>query len=250
MTTLELYYNELLISIAGVNTWMMLVPIVVAIWQRRYLNRALKVFLYYCIASFLIAILEQTFIWATGEYYSFFKPFLTRFKIGNTNFLQILFVLKNYIFLGWFYSIILPEKYSTILKYLAITLSIASIINYLFIEGHNAIGTFNPIAEAVFRFAVPTFYLWFLFRNLLYFPIRKNPYFWISFGLIFINLVALILYFLGDSIYEDNFALYAKIAITRNFLDIISLLFLSIGFWFASYIKYVEPLHHIPTSTK
>lgn len=246
MTEIEIYYNKLLISVAGINTWMMLLPIVVAIWQRRYLNAALRVFLYYCIASFLIGKLEQTFIWATGTggYYPILKPYLDRFEIKNVNFLQILYVIKNYIFLGWFYSLLFPKKFSRILKLMVIILLITSLINYFFIEGYNAVGVFNSVAVVIFWVLVPAFYLWFIFKNLIYFPLKKNPYFWISFGLVSSNLITLFNHLIGDAIYQNNFILFTKIGIARNSFDILALILFSIAFWYASYAKFVKPFHH------
>lgn len=240
---MEKYFSKIFITSAKITTYTMLLPIVVAIWQRRYLNNALRVFLYYCIASFLLALLEQGVYWATDNYWEFLKPFFEYYEISSLNFFQIFFVLKNYIFLAWFYFLILPKKYGIGIKYLAIFLSTASIINYLFIEGYHVIGVFNPIAESIFRIIIPAFYLWFLFKNLIHFPIKKNPYFWFSFGLALSNLVTLFYYLIANSIYKPEFILFTKLGIAKNGFEIIALILFSIGFWHAPYVKFVEHLN-------
>lgn len=238
---MEDFYNGLLILTARINISIMLLPIVVAIFIRKEFNKPLHIFLIYCLVTLAINLLEQAFIWGVTKYYEQCKTYLVYWNIGDTNFLQILYYLKDFIFLGWFYSLLVPKQYNISIKWIAALLSLVATINYLFIEGYNVYGTFNPAADAIFSFALPAFYLWFMYRENLSFPIKKNPYFWISFGLIFTNLIGLFLYLVGDTIYGDDFILFAKISIGRNIFDMISQMLLAIGFWHSPYAKYVTP---------
>lgn len=229
----------LLIKIGKINVIVMLLPIIVAIWQRKYLNKPLRIFLFYCITTFCINFLEQLIIWLAMNHPKIIMPYLQYWGIGNTNFLLILYHLKDFIFLGWFYGILLATKYGVWVKRIAGLLSVMALMNYLFIEGFRGFGIVNPAADAIFSFSLPAFYLWYLFKYMLHFPVHKNPYFWISFGLVITNLIGLFLYLAGDTMHETDYILFAKVSIARNIFDMVAQVIFAIGFWHAPYAKYI-----------
>lgn len=241
MPEIEIYYNKILILFGRLNIASMILPIVIAIWMWKRLNKPLKVFLGYCVVTLLINLLEQMFIWSVDKYTDFWLPILRYWRIENTNFLQILYYLRDFTFLGWFYSILLPLHSEIWVKRIAISLFFATLINYLFIEGYRVYGIFNPAIDAIFSFVLPLFYLWFLYQSFFHIPLYKNPYFWLSFGLIFINLLGLFLYFAGNKMQQTDFVLFAKVVIIKNCLEIIGRIILSIGFWYAPYVQHLLP---------
>ncbi len=240
MSNEEAFYNDLLILFSKMVLGSLILLVIVAIWQRKYWNKPLKVFVAYKVFSIFFNLIVQGFVWAANNYYPTFKPWLDYFEIYNTNFLEILFYLNDFIFLGWFYYLLLGNRpIGKWIRRVSWILIVAVLLNYFFIEGHNVYGVFNPTMDAIFVFGVAAFYLWYLFRLHLTLPIHKNPYFWISFGLIVPHLIGFFLFMIGDVTYDENFKLFVIISIVKNSFLILGQILMAIGYLYARYAKYI-----------
>ncbi len=234
--TLKLYMK----LFAKIETAVMLIPISVGVYNRKYLNLPLKTFLWFCITKFTISCLHLSFIWTVSNYKDTFVPILNRWHITDTNFMGILAYLTNFAFLGWYFYIVIPhEKIAKGIQWLSIGLCVFGIIDYLFIEDFRAFGIFNPSASAIFCFVLPLIHLWFLYRADSRVPLSKNPYFWMAMGLLLPNLVGCFLHFTGDAIHGEDFPLFTKITIGRSCLSIIGQILLAIGFNNARYSQFL-----------
>ncbi|MEL6719068.1 MAG: hypothetical protein AAFO82_02565 [Bacteroidota bacterium] len=243
MTQIEKLCNKLLISSGKVSTIFMLLPIVVAFLRIRYLNKALKVFLFYCIMTFIINSLDILYIYLVNNYTDQFNEWL-QFTDGNLSFSMILHQVKNFLLLGWFFNLLLEDHGYKMGEWVwksSIFLSVSVSISYIVEEGWKNYGFFGPTSEAIFLFVIPFLYLWYLYKSTLSFPVKKNPFFWISLGLATPNLIGLFLYFSGDAIREIDFCLFARFVTAKNGIDIIGQILLAIGFYYAPYAKYVTP---------
>ncbi len=234
-------YNDKIIFFGRIALSTLIIPILIGFYQRRVLNKPLRFFLLYLVVGLTIALLEQIFIWSATKYYPILKPYLDYWKIEDTNFIQILYYLKNFALLGWFYSLLLPKSLGIWVKRVSGLLFITALINYLFIEGYLVYGVFNPTADAIFCFLSPLIYLGFLYQNDSIVPLSKNPYFWISLGLVVPNLLNLVFHFVGNKLIETDFILFAKLSIGKNGITIIGHILLAIGFYYARYVKFMSP---------
>lgn len=234
------FYNDLLIVFSKVLLGFKILPIIIGIWNRQNLNKPLKALLAHKIAAVGIALFIQLFIWVATYKVNIILPFIKIFKIENTNFLQIFYYIIDFAVMGYFFSLIFrPYGLSKTIKVISIILLIAAIVNYLFIEGYNVYGVFNPVCDAFFGFIVPLIYMWFLFNNTTILPIKKNPYFWANLGLIIPNLVALFSFLAGDKLQQTDFKLYVKISIISQISSLIGLVFIAVAFHYARYTKYL-----------
>ena len=242
MVPIEEAWNEFLITFGRIATITMLIPVVVALFFKPLWNKALRVAFLYVLFSFLINALDHALIWAINNYTDFFRPALTYWKIDNTFFFTILYYLKDFILLGWFYSLIYPHPQQQ--KYifrLAMLLAFMVTINYCFIEGYQVFGVFNPGADALFCVIIPLIYLWSSRQQSLRIPLKKNPYLWISLGILLPSMLSLFLYFSGNYIYESDFILYVKVYSIKNFFEIIGQQLIAIGFFHARYTRFITP---------
>ena len=57
------FLKKALMLAGKVATGFMLIPIFFALRKWKYLNKPLKIFLWYCIATFLVSLIHQLFIW-------------------------------------------------------------------------------------------------------------------------------------------------------------------------------------------
>ncbi|MFN7116823.1 MAG: hypothetical protein ACK4TA_08470 [Saprospiraceae bacterium] len=232
--------EALFLLFSRIYTATILIPIVVAIWQWKYLNKVLKVFLTYRVLAFLFNLLEQIFIYLAYKHFEVIQPFVTYWGIKDTNFLAILYQLNAIAFLGWFYLLLLPSKYKFWLKWITILIFMAVSINYFFIEGYLAFGKFNPNTTAIFSFGIASIYLWFIYKFYLTLPLAKNPYFWLSFGVIIPYLVGFFLELIGEVIHEENFNFFVTLSVLKNCFLIIGQFLMAIGFWRARYAQYLS----------
>ncbi|HMN91172.1 MAG TPA: hypothetical protein PKD70_11920 [Saprospiraceae bacterium] len=214
-------------------------PILIAFFRWQYLNKPLRVFLGYCVVTVLLNLLEWGFIQSTVAHWSFWEPILQKLGITNTFFLLILYHLKNFIFLGWFFSLLLTHPAAKWVRGIVITLSIAAVVNYIFIEGYQEAGRFNPTADAIFTFILPLYYLWRLYRAVIDVALVKNAYFWISLGLLIPNVIALYFYFTSPDLHNEDYCLFLWVNMIKNFFEIIGSTLLAIGFWRAPFVKYI-----------
>lgn len=107
----QAYYATLWLLFSKVFTASLLLPVAVALLRRKYLNRPLILFLCYCVTTFLLNLLEQTFIWVATHHFDLIEPFVSYWKIADTNFLNILFFLKEFLFwVGFMASYCRPRK--------------------------------------------------------------------------------------------------------------------------------------------
>lgn len=249
MTPLENSWNDLLLLFGKVTTIAMLIPVVVALSRKALHNRPLRVIFWYCLLSFLINAFEHTLIWAVNTYTSFFRPALDYWEIEYFFFLTILYYLKDFLLLGLFYSLIFPiQPFNRFILWSGRILALAATINYLFIDGYNVFGVFNPLTDAVFIVALPLLYLWFSQQQSLRIPLKKSPYFWISLGLLLPNLLSLFLYFTGDYIHRTAFILYAKFSTIKNAFEIAGQILIAIGFLHARYARFIGLPDDHPTN--
>lgn len=214
-------------------------PLLIAFLFFKLLNKPLKIFLIFCVIILILNLIEQSIIWLAINRYETIAPYMTYWDISTTDFLSIFYYLTNFSLLGWFYHQLLPKKYANIVVGIAVSLALATLINYLFIEGYKRPGVFSPAVDVIFTSGLPAFYLWHLSRRTINFPLQKNPYFWISFGLMFSNLIALFLYLTADIIKGEDYKLFIKLLIARNIFEIVAQIFFAIAFWNVRFVRYI-----------
>jgi hypothetical protein len=233
-------WEDIFVSFGVIANFFLVIPIIVALIKRKDWNLPLKLIFYYCLTGFLLNLFEHFLIWVSIHHYSWIKPFLELINTNNTHFLNILHYVKDFILLGWFFSLIFPLK--TLGRKIwqsGIILTLAATLNHIFIEGYKDFGTFNPIADALFILTLPVLYLWFSQRQSVRIPLRRNPYLWISLGLIIPNVLALFLYLTGDYIYESEIVLYFKLFSLKNAFEMIGQLLITTGFLYARYARFI-----------
>ncbi|PHN04143.1 hypothetical protein CRP01_23390 [Flavilitoribacter nigricans DSM 23189 = NBRC 102662] len=247
MPPIESYWNDFLISFGRFTIATMAIPVFVAIFYRKYWNKPLRIVFYYCLVTLFVNLFEQGVIWVSANRFHWIKDFIAYFKIQNTFFLLILYYLKNFLLVGWFYSTLFPKNtFQRFIFPLSCILSVVALINHCFIEGYHAPGNLNPVLEGVFLILLPLSYLWYSRSYSLRIPLKKNPYLWISIGILLPELLSLFLDLTGDYIYARDFILYVKLYSASNVLDIIGNLFLSLGFFYGRYALFIPPDRNDP----
>lgn len=243
MNELTTYYNNLILLSGKSVIAISLIPLVFGLFKWQKLNKTLKIFWFFLLGALILYLFEQVFVWSVSRSLEFWRPIRKAFNISDTNFLRYPYHLLNFSLLGWFlYRTLLPNSFAVWVKRLSIALIIAVTINYFFIQGHNMAGGFNSTVSAIYCFALPLISMWLLYNSDHKVPLTHNPYFWINLGLIIPSLVGLFLYFAGDEIYKENFALYAQLTIFKSGIEMVAQVLTAIGFYYARNAKYLDSL--------
>jgi len=188
----------------------------------------------------LVNLIEQAIIFISVVNFKLIEPFLTYFGIPDTSFLGIFFYGLSLLFIGRFYYILLGRaNRGEIILATSYLLLFSAIINYLFIEGYKVYGKFNPAAVAIFLFISAVYYLYHLFRSNLALPIRRNPYFWISLGIIIPNIIGVFLFIVGDVVHKEDYQLFTTLSSFKNAFLIIGQILMAIGFYHAPYSRFI-----------
>lgn len=246
MTPLEIEYSKLFILSSRILLAFMIVPIILGLYNWKTLNKTLRIFFCYCLLTLLLNLVQDIFIWSTANFKEILLPFLKRWEIKNTNFYSILFFTKDFVLLGLFFKEILKYRVNVSwIQPMIVLLLVSTWTNHLFIEGFKDYGVFNRTVDAVFCFAVPLYFLWFIFTENSKVPIVKNPYFWIGLGLISTALIGFYLFLAGDKIRATDKVLFFKLAIIKNVIMMIEQVLEAIGFYYARYTKYLP--HNTPS---
>jgi hypothetical protein len=239
MTPLEKQYNDILTQFGQLTTAATYITLVVAVVRIRYFNKAMWLFFTYIAVTIFLYTLEATFIWAVKNYTAFWLPYLKKFDISDTNFLEILSTLKSIILIALFYEVLLPKQQGHYVIGTGIMMSLFAIIDYIWITGYKSSGMLMPTLVGLFLIVIPMLYLWQLYKRNNRISIYKIPYFWFSIALVIANLLGLFFYFVSEKMYETDFILFVKFSIARNLVTILRYFVFAYGFWQAKYLRFL-----------
>ncbi len=234
------FYNTIFIYASQVLTFVMVAPIWVAFYYKRYWNVHLRRFAAYILVCFLFAALLQGFIWGTSAYYDTCKPYMDSWKIHNTNFLIILSTIQIFWFLARYTEGIFKNtEWRNVIRKLSIGLLIASLVDYFFVGDFREISTFSTSIAALFTIIVPFLHSWQLFNTYTNVVLYKNSYFWFNLGLIVPALLGLFMDLVGENLYAADRILFLQISILSYVILFLGQLFFCIGFYYARFTKYL-----------
>jgi hypothetical protein len=240
MDDLQKSLNLLLKIISQIAVVAAIVPIAIGIINFKSLNKPLKVIFWFCIIRMSIIIFIQILYWGINYFKQTFKPILKALDITSMDFTSIFAQLNNFGLLGLYFSLVIPNKnVSIFIKRISVILFFGSILNYLFIEGYKNQSVYNSTSSNIFCFLLPCIHLWYIYREDIKVPLARNPYFWISFGLVIPNLLGLITSFIERKLNETDWTLFFKVEIIYSLVQIIGYLIVAIGFYYARYTKYM-----------
>ncbi len=234
-------YNQLRIYAAQIATGAIVIPLVMALFRWQQLNKALAIYFYFCLVTFILDLTEMTFIWSVKHYKDFFVPILNAYHIKNTNFLRIFFDIKNFIFIGLFYKTVLSRKWQKEWVWrISLILILIVCINYCCVQGPHYAAGFNTVVDIIWSLVLPLIAMQYEFNRDTLVLIKRNPYFWINLALITMGVLSLFFYLVSDKLQAtDPNNLLAKLAIAKNGVYILSLCFVTIGFYHVRYTKYL-----------
>jgi hypothetical protein len=238
---LEKYYNGILTDFDRFSIIFWIIPILVALWNRKQLNNALKIYLYYSLVHFGLHILEHIHIWAVMKSDPFWE-LMKLLNIKDTTFFNIFYRLAGFYFVGKFYSAILNLPLSKIIYRASLICIVLAVWIFWFIDGYNKFGIVNLFLIRLFLIVMPMIFLNQLYsqasksnRNLW-----KNSYFLISISLLVSNVLSMLFALVAERIHYTDFVLYAQLSIIRNVISILTDLIVAYAFCKANNVLYFK----------
>ncbi len=236
----ESFYNEALFRSGQYSLFFIVFTIIIGLKQRTYWNIQFKTIFFYLVFDFLIVISMQLMGWLTNHNGNYWQPFFESLNINNTNCFAILSYF-HILILGVYFSTAIPSKKAKIYtKYLSIFLFLIIAFDYFFFTGYNNYSSFSQTILAIYGLILPSIHLWYIYRDDSKVALNKNPYFWISLGLLLPNIMTLWLELFGSTLYDEDFILFCQVSIGNSVFYCISMMLIARGFYFARYAKYLS----------
>jgi hypothetical protein len=235
------FYNEILKIISIIAILVMFIPIVIAILNKKYLNKQLRFAYYFILCQCTIAILLQVIYRIFGIFRLFFIPILNKYRIIDMSFMSIFSHVSVFILVGMYFAYLFEHKKLVyFIKMLIIFFTVSSIVNYLFIEGYNVQSVYNSITAAIFCIFLSLLHLWFIFNDIgSKVNLVKNPYYWIDLGLLLPNIIALLMYCIGKKLEETDNSIFLLSNIFSDVIQMIGYFLIAVGFYYARFSKYM-----------
>lgn len=230
--------SQQMLQFGKVVIYLMPIPIVAGLVNWRHLTSALRVFLAYCLLTFVLNLGDLWYAQNAGL--PIFKYWL-KITHSNTAFSYILHALKNVILIGWFFQILFSQKQGIWLRLGIIVLSVSMLIGYIGEKGWQDLGYSYPLIETLFICIIPLVYLWTFSKKGLWISQSKNAYLIIAAGLAMVGVFTCLFFFIAPRVAIEDYCLFTRFAIAKNCFEILALLLYAFAFFQAPYARYVKP---------
>lgn len=240
MNKLEEEYNNILINFGLYSLFFIIIPIIFGIKKYRTLNKALVYILLFIVFEAIIELFLQGLIWISSTYLNLWLSIADLLNIDSTNFLSIFAYTNRFIILGfYFYEVLQNRQKAKLVLYASWLLMTIVTYDYFFITGHNNYSSFSQALLSFYGLLMALLHLKYLYTENNKVPLNKNPYFWISMGLLFPNIMTIWLELFGSYLQEADFILYCQVSICYIVFYCIGMLLIARGFYFSRYAKYL-----------
>lgn len=216
-----------------------------AIQYRSYYTPAFKYFLGFIIAIAIYSAIELTIVEVllSGKY-QFWKsifPFLQQFGISDTNFTSPFNYLIKFIFLSLFFRDLfqntLKKRFFQYLMYALVVFELVMVFVFKSYQGYDSL---SSTVKNLFIIGGVSLFLYQFYRtDTGKVPLGKNPYFWISLGLLLPALAEIFLEFIFTKLYQTDLEQFYKLYLFRNASQIVGFTLLIVGIWQAKYLRFL-----------
>lgn len=175
----------------------------------------------------------------------YFKPYILPIikKIGikDFNFTAPISYLIKFIFLGLFFRDLMAEKFwKTFFQWAVWVLVVFELVQVFVFKSYQGYDSLSSTVKNVFIIGGVGLFLYkFYHSDTGKISLVKNPYFWISLGLILPAFAEFFLEFIFTKLYQTDLEGFYKYYLVRNASQIIGFLLLIMGIWQAKYLRFL-----------
>ena len=201
----------------------------------------MKMIGYLAVLAIIEWVLLEFILRKSFPYFGQISPILKAFKIQDTSFVGSLSYLVRFIFLGLFFRDLMAEKFwKTFFQWAVWVLVVFELVQVFVFKSYQGYDSLSSTVKNVFIIGGVGLFLYkFYHSDTGKISLVKNPYFWISLGLILPAFAEFFLEFIFTKLYQTDLEGFYKYYLVRNASQIIGFLLLIMGIWQAKYLRFL-----------
>lgn len=223
---------DVLLVLGKVASFFSVIPLILALFKFKAFRRKPDVFL---LVYFLVGALLN---WGTSWFVDFatknyekVRPFLDKFEISNTFFVDPLYFLKNFILLGAYTYFLVDNK---VLKRNILILSAAcilfTVINSLYGETYKQYQSWGSVVDNVYKAFIGFVLVRYVFYTKLNKPLTRIPQTYFAAAILLVAVVAGLIDFLSNEMFSDHSSdWFYRVHIVKNIFMIGAFLLFTTG---------------------
>lgn len=214
--------------------------------KRDILMVTIPSFYWYCYGlaayNFLELLCSDVLLSGKYQFVTIIFPFLqNQFGIQDFNFTGPFNYLIKFIFLGLFFRDLCKnrqEKY--FFQYLIYVMVLFELVQVFVFKSYQGYDSLSSTLKNIFILGGTGLFTYKLYRTSSNgISLQKNPYFWITLGLMLPALAEIFLEFIFTKLYQTDLLSFYKLYLIRNASQISGFTLLVIGFWQAKFLRFL-----------
>ena len=225
--------NDLLILLGKIASFISIFPLVLCFYKWRFFKAKPLIWLFlYFLSGVFLNWFTSAFVDIATKYWKIVGPYLQKLHIDDTFFVDPIYFLRNYVFIGLFsVGIIKDEQTIKVIKWLSISLIIFTFLNTFFIEGYEDYQTIGNTLDNLYKLVISFLVLKRLFNSNIQTKITNHLYFWVYLGFLIIGCIAGLIDFLSNKLVNQQEVIFYQAHIVKDCFVLIAFICFSIGVW-------------------
>jgi hypothetical protein len=202
------------------------------------------IYLFGCISIYVLVewtlvniIFRKSFFY----FHSIVLPIIKFWGLKDMNFLAPLSYLIKFIFLSLFFRDLfqnpLKKRFFQYLMYALVLFELVMVFVFKSYQGYDSL---SSTVKNVFILGSTGLFMYKLYRADSHgITLYKNPYFWLTLGLMLPALAEIFLEFIFTKLYQTDLLSFYKLYLVRNASQIVGFTLLIVGVWQAKYLRFL-----------
>ena len=209
------------------------------------LGRSLKYFWIFVVFMTLYSALDlmiiEVLLAAPYKFWESIFPYLQQIGIKNTNFTDPINYLIKFIFLSLFFRDLFQDPLKKrFFQYLMHALVVFELVQVFVFKSYQGYDSLSSTVKNVFILGSTGLFMYKLYRADSHgITLYKNPYFWLTLGLMLPALAEIFLEFIFTKLYQTDLLSFYKLYLVRNASQIVGFTLLIVGVWQAKYLRFL-----------
>lgn len=226
---------EVLLLLGKVASFFSLIPMVLALFKYKAFRTRPNIFL---LAYFMVGVLLNWgtlwFVEYATENYEKIKPLLDKYDIGNTFFVDPLYFLKNFIFLGLYtYFLVDNKPLKRNILILSAGCILFTVFNSLYGETYKEYQSWGSVADNLYKIFIGVVLVRYIFYTNLNKSILRIPQTYFAVAILLTATIAGLIDFLSNEMFSDYSSEWFNwVHIAKNMFMIGVFLFFTTGVYY------------------
>ncbi|MBX2951310.1 MAG: hypothetical protein KF870_02320 [Leadbetterella sp.] len=226
---------DVLLWLGKVASFFSVIPLILALFKYKAFLRKPNVFLLaYFLAGALLNWGTSWFVDFATKNYEKARPFLEKFEISNTFFVDPLYFLKNFILLGAYtYYLVDNKALKRNILILSVTGILFTVMNSLYGETYKEYQSWGSVADNLYKVFIGSVLIRYIFYTRLDKPLLRIPQTYFATAILLVALVAGLIDFLSNEMFSDHTSdWFYRVHIVKNLFMIGAFLLFTTGVYY------------------